>query len=180
MAQKINGLSRDFIIHPGETIAEVLDEKNMSQKELAIRCAYSEKHISTVISGQKNISPDFAKKLEYDEENRLTNAEYKKKKDRRKSIEHNAPSQFLSYLDTKLALLNLPAIHRIKIPEELYWYRHDKYNSDKSYLPEQEVMIQGVCINQTIYRAFLILNYNYKGKYYNDMSDSFDKFIEKL
>ena len=37
----------------------------MSQKELAIRCGYSEKHISTVISGQKNISPDFAKKLEY-------------------------------------------------------------------------------------------------------------------
>lgn len=65
MAQKINGLSRDFIIHPGETIAEVMEEKNMSQKELAIRCGYSEKHISTVISGQKNISPDFAKKLEY-------------------------------------------------------------------------------------------------------------------
>ena len=41
-------------------------------------------------------------------------------------------------------------------------------------------MIQGVCINQTIYRAFLILNYNYKGKYFKDMSDLFDKFIEKL
>lgn len=120
------------------------------------------------------------KKLEYDEENRLSNAEYKKKKDRRKSIEHNAPSQFLSYLDTKLALLDLPVIHRIKVPEHLYWYRHDKCNSDKSYLPEQEVMIQGVCINQTIYRAFLILHYNINGKFYDNMSEAFDKFVLNL
>lgn len=65
MAQNKHGLSRDFIIHPGETIAEFLEEKNMSQKELAIRCGVSEKHVSTVINGQKNISVDFAKKLEY-------------------------------------------------------------------------------------------------------------------
>ena len=65
MTQNINGLSRDFIIHPGETIAEVLDEKNMSPKDLAIRCECSEKHISNVISGKKNISINFAKKLEY-------------------------------------------------------------------------------------------------------------------
>ena len=65
MTQNINGLSRDFIIHPGETIAEVLDEKNISPKDLAIRCGCSEKHISNVISGKKNISINFAKKLEY-------------------------------------------------------------------------------------------------------------------
>ncbi len=65
MAQNKHGLSRDLIIHPGETIAEFLEEKNMSQKELAIRCGVSEKHVRTVISGQKNISVDFAKKLEY-------------------------------------------------------------------------------------------------------------------
>ncbi|MBQ8293498.1 MAG: HigA family addiction module antidote protein [Bacilli bacterium] len=65
MAQNKYGLSRDFIIHPGETIAEFLTDRNMSQKELAIRCGVSEKHVSTVISGQKNISANFAKKLEY-------------------------------------------------------------------------------------------------------------------
>lgn len=65
MVEKKIGLSHNFIIHPGETIAEFLEERNMSQKELAIRCGVSEKHISTVISGQKNISVDFAKKLEY-------------------------------------------------------------------------------------------------------------------
>ena len=67
MAQGIKeiGLSRDLIIHPGETIAEVIEERGMSQRELAIRTGMTEKHISTVISGQKNISPLFARRLEY-------------------------------------------------------------------------------------------------------------------
>lgn len=63
--QKTIGLSRDLIIHPGETLAEVLEDRAMSQKELAIRTGMTEKHISTVINGQKNISSSFAKKLEY-------------------------------------------------------------------------------------------------------------------
>ena len=62
---KTIGLSRDFIIHPGETLAEVLEDREMTQKELSIRTGISEKHISTVINGQKNISSSFAKKLEY-------------------------------------------------------------------------------------------------------------------
>ncbi|MBR6288312.1 MAG: HigA family addiction module antidote protein [Acholeplasmatales bacterium] len=63
--EKTIGLSRDYIIHPGETLMEVMDDKGMNQKELAIRCGVSEKHISTVLNGKKNISADFAKKLEY-------------------------------------------------------------------------------------------------------------------
>ena len=63
--QKIIGLSPDLIIHPGETLAEILEDREMSQKELAIRTGMTEKHISTVVKGQKNISVAFAKKLEY-------------------------------------------------------------------------------------------------------------------
>lgn len=63
--QNIIGLSNDFIIHPGETLAEVLKDKKMSQKELAIRTRMTEKYISAVINGQKNISSFFANKLEY-------------------------------------------------------------------------------------------------------------------
>jgi len=63
--QKITGLSRDLIIHPGETLFEVLEDREMSQKELAIRTGMTEKHISTVVNGMKPISVSFAKKLEY-------------------------------------------------------------------------------------------------------------------
>lgn len=59
------GLSGDFIIHPGETLTEVLQDRKMSQKELAIKTGVSEKYISAVISGQQNISSSFANKLEY-------------------------------------------------------------------------------------------------------------------
>ena len=65
MMGNVNGLSLDLVIHPGETIKEVLEDRKMSQEELAIRTGFSPKHISEVISGKKNISSKFANKLEY-------------------------------------------------------------------------------------------------------------------
>ncbi len=65
MMGNVNGLSIDLLIHPGETIREVLEEKNMSQEELAIRTNYSPKHISEVVRGKKDISSEFANRLEY-------------------------------------------------------------------------------------------------------------------
>lgn len=61
----MSGLSREMIIHPGETLKEVLEERNMSQQELALRTGMTPKHISTVLNCEKNISVSFAKKLEY-------------------------------------------------------------------------------------------------------------------
>ena len=65
MVERMNGLSLDFIIHPGETIKEALEDRQMNQEELAIRTGFSPKHISEVVNGKKGISPSFAKALEY-------------------------------------------------------------------------------------------------------------------
>lgn len=65
MMGKMNGLSLDLIVHPGETIKEVIEDRNMTQEELAIRTGYSAKHVSEVISGKKFISSRFANSLEY-------------------------------------------------------------------------------------------------------------------
>jgi len=54
-----------MIIHPGETLKEVMEDRNMSQQELAYRTGVTPKHISTVLNGEKNITSSFAKKLEY-------------------------------------------------------------------------------------------------------------------
>ena len=51
--------------HPGKILALMLKSVNMSQKELAIRTGMTEKHISTIINGSRDISLDFSKKLEY-------------------------------------------------------------------------------------------------------------------
>lgn len=63
--EKLVGLSRDYIIHPGETLAEVLKDREMAPKELAIRTGVTEQYISAIIRGQEDISAAFAGKLEY-------------------------------------------------------------------------------------------------------------------
>ena len=53
-----------IIKHPGELLLSKVGELGMKQKELAIRTGMSEKHISTVINGTKDISASFARKLD--------------------------------------------------------------------------------------------------------------------
>lgn len=52
------------IKHPGEYLLSEIARRNMKQNELAIRTGVSEKHISTILNGTKDISPSFARKLE--------------------------------------------------------------------------------------------------------------------
>ena len=65
MAEKKIGISRDLIIHPGETIADILEERGITQTELAKRTGVSSAYISNVIAGKKDISSKFAMALEY-------------------------------------------------------------------------------------------------------------------
>jgi len=64
MKEKKSGLSPDLIIHPGETLFELLENRNMKQKELALRTGFSEKHISEIINGKATITSKFAVSLE--------------------------------------------------------------------------------------------------------------------
>lgn len=59
------GISRDLIIHPGETIADVLEDRGITQAELASRAGVSPAYVSNVIAGKKGISANFAMGLEY-------------------------------------------------------------------------------------------------------------------
>ena len=65
MAAKKIGISRDLIIHPGETIADVLEERGITQAELAAQTGVSPAYVSNVISGKRDISAKFAFALEY-------------------------------------------------------------------------------------------------------------------
>ncbi|MDO4719598.1 MAG: HigA family addiction module antitoxin [Peptostreptococcaceae bacterium] len=57
--------SRTIIaIPPGETIREQLIDRDMTQKEFAVRIGMSEKHISRLINGDVQLTPDVAVRLE--------------------------------------------------------------------------------------------------------------------
>ena len=57
--------SRSFIATPpGATIKEQLNERGMSQKEFAARMDLSEKHISRLINGEVQLTPEVAIRLE--------------------------------------------------------------------------------------------------------------------
>ena len=49
--------------HPGKKLEALLKANSMTRKELAVRTAVTEKHISTLISGERNITASFARKL---------------------------------------------------------------------------------------------------------------------
>ena len=51
--------------HPGLELEKRINECGMSRKELALRTGVTEKHISTVINGERGISTGFARKLGY-------------------------------------------------------------------------------------------------------------------
>lgn len=53
------------MIHPGLALQKELDQSSMSRKELSIRTGVTEKHICTVINGERSISAAFARKLGY-------------------------------------------------------------------------------------------------------------------
>ena len=57
--------SRSFIATPpGATIKEQLHDRGMSQKEFAVRMDMSEKHISRLINGEVQLTPEVAVRLE--------------------------------------------------------------------------------------------------------------------
>lgn len=60
MAVKKIGIFRELLSHPGETLKEVLESNDMTQKELAMRINVTEKHITGIITGKNSISPEIA------------------------------------------------------------------------------------------------------------------------
>lgn len=98
-------------------------------------------------------------KEKYKKEEEKTSSEFKKEKDRRKSIQEDAPSALLSMLSQKLKMYQRPDITRYEVPERLYWYQHIENTSQKELLPHRTVFVDGEKMSQTAYRAFLMLGY---------------------
>ena len=54
----------DYAVPPGETLRELLEERGMSQRELARRTGLSLKHVNKLLHGLVPLSADVALRLE--------------------------------------------------------------------------------------------------------------------
>lgn len=61
---EVMDFSPDYVVLPGESISEMLEECSMTQKELATRMEVTEKTVSALITGKVPINQEHAKKLE--------------------------------------------------------------------------------------------------------------------
>ena len=54
----------DWVSPPGDTILDIIEDRNWSQAELATRLGYSEKHVSQLVNGKVPLSDETAMRLE--------------------------------------------------------------------------------------------------------------------
>lgn len=59
-----NRYDPDYVSHPGATLRDLLDERDLSQAELAIRMGRPQKTISEIVNGKTAITPETALELE--------------------------------------------------------------------------------------------------------------------
>lgn len=63
MTEVLQTFSPDWISPPGETIADLIEEYEWTQSDLAIRLGFSEEYIDRLISGKAPITEETAIKL---------------------------------------------------------------------------------------------------------------------
>lgn len=63
-SKKENRFSPDYLVPPGSTLKDVLDEQGMTQSDLSCRTGISEKTVSQIINGVAPITVDTADRLE--------------------------------------------------------------------------------------------------------------------
>lgn len=63
MTESATRFEPDWVSPPGETIADLLEERGWSQQELAQRLGYSEKHVSQLVNGKVPLTEDAAMRL---------------------------------------------------------------------------------------------------------------------
>lgn len=64
MTELTRPFTPDWISPPGETIADLIEDRDWTQAQLAERLGYTPKHASQLINGKASITEETARKLE--------------------------------------------------------------------------------------------------------------------
>ncbi len=107
MAIKLNKVEPDYATAPGETLREVIKSRGYTQADIASRLGISAKHLSNIINGKNNVTPEVATKLEYVLEISA-------------SFWNNLTANYETYLESKK--------HDDKMNNQLEWVDHFNYS----------------------------------------------------
>jgi HTH-type transcriptional regulator / antitoxin HigA len=117
---------------PGDTIADILEERGWEQAELAQRTGFTKKHVNDLVKGRASLSPDAAQRLSTvlgsTTEFWLTReAQYQAALERRKAREmHSGETEWLSKLPLswmlKEGLIAKKSDKAEQVNEALRWY----------------------------------------------------------
>ncbi|MCD4795035.1 MAG: HigA family addiction module antidote protein [Bacteroidales bacterium] len=151
MAQK-NQYLPPIVFHPGETLAERLDELGMGPKEFAVRTGKPEKTITAILTGRSSITPEMAVQFEKVLQipaNFWTKAqraydEYKAREKRAKEIK--AAEEWLKYFPVR-AMINKGWVKEAKTKEEkteelLGFFAFSSHNVWENYYYERQLKVE--------------------------------------
>ena len=108
------------------------------------------------------------KKEKFDEDNRKSNEQYRRLKDRRKKIQNFAYADLISKIKSKIDSDNSGAVNEVTVSKDLYYYVHDEDKVNKSRFVDGIIAFKNRTCLEESYRALLIMNYDGK-KYNRDM-----------
>lgn len=64
MIEQTAAFQPDWVSPPGETVQDLLEERDWTQKDLAARLGFTEKHVSQLVTGKAAVTEDTALRLE--------------------------------------------------------------------------------------------------------------------
>lgn len=125
---------------------------------------------------------NFAYKLEKDEwdpENIPPQGEMRKKARERRSIAHGAPAQLITYLNMRLSMLGLDEVKKVRVSDDVFWYKHDTDASDEAAFKGGMVRIGNVEVESLLYHAFVLYFYEPTTESLNkkEMKKNFSKYF---
>ncbi len=94
----------------------------------------------------------------------LSQGELRKKARDRRAIQNGAPSTFKTYLQQKISMYKLEEIKSVRVPDDVFWYKHDVDSSSEDFFKNGNVRVNNIDIDSVLYHAFILKHYDIENK----------------
>ena len=90
----------------------------------------------------------------------LSQGELRKRARDRRAIQNGAPSTFKAYLQQKISMYKLEEIKSVRVPDDVFWYKHDVDSSSEDFFKNGSVRVNNIDVDSILYHAFILKHYD--------------------